>query len=180
MLYRCLFDQSMSHFPPYLQRQPPSESLGPVCERLKTFYAACNKATPGAVRVVCNFSCNYFKLEDALYLGDWLKENSIRLWALDLSSNCIDCSSATDLQHLVTILEPQVDWLQLGGNQLPSYTTSSSELSDIQSGGRVSLALLLDDFGAPSLTAESTWRHIAVHFDRNAYGYRKGYVTASV
>lgn len=173
------FNESFGQFPPYLDRQPPSESLGPVCASLKTFYADCQLVAPGDAKVVCNFSHNWFQLEDALYLGKWLKENDVHLWALDLSSNCIHCRSAQELEDLVNTLMPQAEWLNLGGNELPGYRTSSAQLSAIQSDGHVSLALLVDSLGAPDAAAESAWRRIAVRFDRNAYGFEKGYVSAS-
>ncbi len=71
--------------------------------------------------IVCNFSRQQLTLEHVKYLAAWLEANDVHLHSLDLSENSISCDSFEILLPVIQKLQLRVNWMAMGGNQLPDY-----------------------------------------------------------
>lgn len=107
--------------------------------QLATFYKRAQVLGPQD-QVVCDFSSNNLTFDHPAYICKWLRENSVKLYALDLSLNRIFQEQWTPVLELIRGLLESAELVNLGGNYLPRML-QDDELQRIQGQQRVSLSL---------------------------------------
>ena len=166
MVIKQVFNRHRHNVPSLLDTRPEGESLKDTLTELATFYKFVQ--IHGAQdNVVCDLSSNNLTFDHAIHISTWLRENSIKLYALDLSFNRILQAQWTPILELIQGLLESAELVNLGGNYLPPML-QDDELQQIQIERRVSLALPVYSQGIDSW--QVGWNQLAEHFDQQAYG----------
>ncbi len=149
-----------------LDTRTEGESLKDTMTELATFYKLVQ--IHGAQdSVVCDLSSNNLTFDHAVHISIWLRENSVKLYALDLSLNRIIQEQRAPVLELIRGLLESVELVNLGGNYLPPMLQDDG-LQQIQDEGRVSLALPMYSPGFDAWQAG--WNQLSEHFNQQAYG----------
>lgn len=168
MATKQVFNRHRHNVPSLLHNRPVEESLRDTLTELATFYKHALLLGPQD-QVVCDFSSNNLTFDHAAYICKWLRENSIKLYALDLSLNRIFQTQWTPVLELVRELLESAELVNLGGNYLPPML-QDDELQKIQGQQRVSLSLPVYSQGIEAWQAG--WNQLAELFDQQAYELR--------
>lgn len=126
MVETTLFSRRACGLPSVFDERCPEEALSAVLKELKT---QCVAHTP--CTVVVDFSENNLTLEHVKYLTDWLSEENVYLYALDLSLNRIYGADWMEILPSIKKALLHVQRLHLGGNPLPALQKSPA-LEDLQ------------------------------------------------
>lgn len=166
MATKQVFNRHRHNVPSLLDTRTEGESLRDTLTELATFYKQA-QILGAQDQVVCDFSSNNLTFDHALHISKWLRENSIKLYALDLSLNRIIQEQWTPVLQLVRELLECAELVNLGGNYLPPLL-HDDELQQIQNERRVSLALPMygDGFDA----WQAGWNQLSEYFGQQAYG----------
>ncbi|KAL3136403.1 hypothetical protein ABBQ38_005660 [Trebouxia sp. C0009 RCD-2024] len=140
-------------------------ALKQAFQELVDDYNRCSTAPRGS-HFVCNYSSNNLTLDHISHFATWLEGSSIRIYALDFSFNRIFSASWEPVLEVIESLSKHVQYLQVGGNYLPTLT-ETARLSKLQASGCVSLALPIT--GRPVNQWQKKWDDIALEFGSKAY-----------
>jgi len=161
-----VFNRHRHNIPSLLDTRTEGESLKDTMTEFATFYKLAQ--IHGAQdNVVCDLSSNNLTFDHALHISKWLRENSIKLYALDLSFNRIIQEQWAPVLELIRGLLESAELVKLGGNYLP-LMLQDDELQQIQVERRVSLTLPMYSEGYDAWQAG--WNQLAEHFDQQTYG----------
>ena len=165
-----LFRRAHGNLPPLFKTPDPGEALRPTLLELAEFYTKHVQVFPEASRrLVCDFSNNNFSLQHVEALAQWLQKptTSVKIYALDLSFNRIQCPSWEAFVPLVNSLSKHVQHLDFGGNYLPPLLESDNSLKLLHS--NVSLSVSIHSpAGHPWV---DSWAERSKHFQELAYGF---------
>ena len=125
-LYSCLealrqmakhpvFSKHSCGLPSVFDSAPPEMSLRPVLQELADVYKASDPHS-----LVVDLSENNFTTEHLKYFAQWLLNNDMHFYALDLSLNRIYSANWADVLQSIDLLLKHVELLHLGGNSLPA------------------------------------------------------------
>ena len=109
------FSKHSCGLPSVFDSAPPEMSLRPVLQELAD---VCKASDPHSL--VVDLSENNFTTEHLRYFAQWLSDNDMHLYALDLSLNRIYSASWADVLPSIDLLWKHVELLHLGGNYLPA------------------------------------------------------------
>jgi len=166
MATKQVFNRHRHNVPSLLDTRTEGESLRNTMTELATFYK--HAQIHGAQdKVVCDFLSNNLTFDHAVHISKWLCENSIKLYALDLSLKRIFQAQWTPVLELTRGLLESAELVNLGGNYLPPML-QDDELQQIQVEQRISLALPVYSQGIDA--CQAGWSQLAEHFDQQAYG----------
>lgn len=169
------FDYSLRGYPCYNVVESPEQRLKTLLEDLSSYYQSTLGLPDGGVRLVCDFSSNYFRYQDACYLADWLHENQVQLRALCLAHNRITCKDWEEVAVLAKKFRQNVRWLHLGANRFPDADEANPALNALQQDGHVSLATTAGEFETYSASPWSQqWDKITSKVEEVIYGPDEG------
>ena len=160
-----LFSRARCSLPPPAESGAESVAFKNVFEELVDDYHRYNTAFR-STRFVCNSSSNNLTLDLIYQLATWLQDSSLTIYALDLSFNRIFSASWEPVLKVIGQLGTHVEYLRMGGNNLPALT-ETDELSKLQEAGCVSLASPMT--GSPVIQWQKKWDDIATDFMSKAY-----------
>lgn len=169
MVSAQLFRRAYENLPPLLQTQDPGEALRPTLLELADFHTKHVQIFPEASRrLVCDFSNNNFGLPHVEALAQWLQQptTNVKIYALDLPFNRIQCPSWEALVPLVNRLSKHVQHLDFGGNYLPPLLESEEYLKLLHS----SVSLSVPNHSQCGHPWVDSWTERSKQFKELAYG----------
>ena len=116
---RHLFSRSRCKLTSAAAAEEENLALKEAFRELEDSYSR-NNSSLRKSRFVCDFSSNDLSLNDVNRFAAWLEGSSLKIYALDLSFNCIFSESWESILQVAGRLGAHVDNLQLGGNYLPA------------------------------------------------------------
>ena len=162
-----LFRRANGNLPPLVKTQDPGEALRPTLLELAKFYQKYVLVFQEAsIRLVCDFSNNNFGLQHVEALAQWLQTTDVKIYALDLSFNRIQCPSWGAFVPLVNSLLKHIQHLDFGGNYLPPILESDESLKLLHS----SVSLSVPYHSQCDHPWVDTWTERSKQFKWLAYG----------
>ena len=153
-----------SHQLPMHPHLPPALWLSEILQHMTEI----SRKTPER-RVVWNFSENNLSFDHAKFMALWLQvpDTNLKLYALDLSFNCICVPDWASFAPLVGVLAKNVQYMHFGGNPLPALVEDPSlQTPDFE---RVSLGLA--ELPLAQNAWVDSWTTKARCFQQQAYGH---------
>lgn len=160
MAKRPVFSKHSCGLPSVFDSAPPKVSLRPVLKELADAYKASD-----AHRLVVDLSENNFTTEHLKYFAQWLSDNDMHLYALDLSLNRIYSATWADVLPSIDLLLKHVELLHLGGNYLPAL----QNIPALQSLHKRKVAFLAQNHSFSSNVWVEGWKSNAQLFSQEAY-----------
>ena len=160
MAKRPVFSKHSCGLPSVFDSAPPDVSLRPILKELADVYKASD-----AHNLVVDLSENNFTTEHSKYFAQWLSDNDVHLYALDLSLNRIYAATWADVLPCIDLLLKHVELLHLGGNSLPAL----KNIPELQSLQKRKVAFLAHNHSLSWNAWIEGWKSNAKLFSQEAY-----------